>query len=184
MILSILGIIITLVCIIFFEENDFIEKLCGCGGIFVLYFAILLVISFFINATPYEVTATYELKQYDILGLENKKTEEFEANGIFVLGCGSFNAKTETEMNYYYFKNCEYGAMLETSPMAETYVREKDDVTPSLIWIMEERLYKGHPKLAKWFPFVEAEDRKEAIKQANILEVPVNTIKIEYNVDV
>ena len=183
MILSILGIIIILGYIIFFRGYDIEETLIGCVGIFIIYFGMMLCISGFINA-PYEVTATYELKQYDILGLENKKTEKFEASGRFVLGCGSFNAKTETEMNYYYFKNCEYGAMLETSPMAETYVREKDDITPSLIWIMEERLYKGHPKLAKWFPFVEAEDRKEAIKQANILEVPVNTIKIEYNVDV
>ena len=136
----------------------------------------------------YEVTAIYEQKQYEISGLENKTSQEFYLDGhyrgSFIIGYGSIHAETETEMNYYYFKDNEYGKILESVPTNEAYIREKDDVTPSLIWIVEERLYKGHPNLHKWFFTIRKEDEKQGIKTGTILEVPTNTIKIEYNVDI
>ena len=136
----------------------------------------------------YEVTTVYEQKQYNIIGLENKTSQEFYLDGeyrqAFFIGYGSVHGETNTEMNYYYFKENDYGRILESCPANETYIREKDDIVPSLIWIVEERLYKGHPKLHKWFFLVEEQDKKEGIKIGTILEVPLNTIKIEYNVDV
>ena len=59
----------------------------------------------------YEVTAIYEQKQYEISGLENKTSQEFyldgKYRGNFIIGYGSIHAETETEMNYYYFKDNE-----------------------------------------------------------------------------
>lgn len=136
----------------------------------------------------YEVTATYEQKQYKISGLENKTSQEFyldgKIGGSFFIGYGEIHGETKTEMNYFYFKESEYGKIIESVPTNEAYIREKDDITPSLIWIVEERLYKGHPNLHKWFFTIRKEDEKQGIKTGTILEVPTNTIKIEYNVDI
>ena len=159
-------------------------------GVFVGSVLLTLLNAFALICTDgvYEVTATYEEKQYNISGLESKTSQEFYLDGqyknFFCIGYGNIHAETNTEMNYYYFKDNEYGKILESVPTKETYIREKDDVTPSLIWIVEERLYKGHPKLSKWFFLVRKEDEKQGIKIGTILEVPLNTIKIEYNVDI
>lgn len=188
MILFIICIIILpiLICIICDEFRD-------VEGFFTLVFVgfilvLILNIIPLIGTSGYEVTATYEEKQYNISGLESKTSQEFYLDGqyrnFFCIGYGNIHAETNTEMNYYYFKDNEYGKILESVPVKETYIREKDDTMPSLIWIVEERLYKGYPKLNKWFFVARNEDEKQGIKIGTILEVPLNTIKIEYNVDI
>lgn len=190
MILFIICIIILpiLICIICDEFRD-VEgfSILVFGGVLLL--ALLNVFALIGGITVgYEVTATYEEKQYNISGLESKTSQEFYLDGqyknFFCIGYGNMHAETNTEMNYYYFKDNEYGKILESVPTKETYIREKDDVIPSLIWIVEERLYKGYPKLNKWFFAARNEDEKQGIKIGTILEVPLNTIKIEYNVDI
>lgn len=179
----ILPIFITIICDEFRDIGGF--SILVIGGYMLLA---LLNVFALIGATGYEVTATYEEKQYNISGLESKTSQEFYLDGqyrnFFCIGYGNMHAETNTEMNYYYFKNDEYGKILESVPTKETYIREKDDVIPSLIWIVEERLYKGYPKLSKWFFVVRKDDEKQGIKTGTILEVPLNTIKIEYNVDI
>lgn len=179
----ILPIFIIIVC----EEFQDFEGSFMSVGVGVAILALLNALATGIG-TNYEVTATYEEKQYNISGLESKTSQEFYLDGqyknFFCIGYGNMHAETNTEVNYYYFKDNEYGKILESVPTKETYIREKDDVTPSLIWIVEERLYKGHPKLSKWFFTVRKEDEKQGIKIGTILEVPLNTIKIEYNVDI
>jgi len=154
----------------------------------VMLFSITNVIAYGITDNDYDITAKYEEKQYEICGLENKTSQEFYLDGeykqSFFIGYGSIHAETETEMNYFYFKKNEYGKILESVPINEAYIREKEYVTPSLLWIVEERCYKGHPILSKLFFFIRKEDEKQGIKTGTILEVPTNTIKIEYNVDI
>lgn len=170
------------------DFEEVIEAISCVGIILVLIYGGTSILVLGITNAKYEVTAIYEEKQYKISGLENKTENKFELNGHyvkgFIIGQGYINAETKNEMNYYYFKENEYGKILESIPCKDTYIREKDDEIPCLIYVVEERKYKNYPILSKIFLGVRKEPKYEGIVIEKILQVPLNTIQIEYNVDI
>jgi hypothetical protein len=122
----------------------------------------------------------WEVEQYKIQGLESNIETKQETFGAFVLGCGFVNSDSDTDLKYYYFKVDEIGKQLESIEIDKTlntYIRETDNVEPCLIYRYEKRRDTG---FCKWlFGGIEMEH-----KVAEILVVPTNTIKIEYNVDI
>lgn len=144
------------------------------GGIFSMFvIAILLVGAEFRK----ETIRIYEEKQYEICGLENKTNTESYINGAFVLGFGYVNGSSSETIKYYYFKCNENGKKLESIDGTDIYIRETNEQTPCLIRKYREVKNKG---FWKWV-FGEGKSRQV---EAEILVVPENTIKIEYNVDI
>lgn len=162
-----------------FEWDDFV------GYIFCVIPTLIIfeVIAFGLASQQIESEEIYEEKQYNICGLENKTNKELSFQGRFVLGCGRITGETNTEEYYVYFKESEYGKILEKTPMDKTYVREKEGVTPALINIMKKTEYKKRPILSMFFISI-GMIKENTEKIGTILEVPTGTIKIEYNVDI
>lgn len=186
----IMCIIITLVVAII-TSNEFWEGLFTFAGVGFIILCIYGVICMSVSLHTdliYTVTAEYEQKQYNISGLENKTLQEFELNGTyrktFFLGYGSISAETNTEMNYYYFKENEYGKILESMACKDVYIREVENQESCLIYAVEEREFKGYPVLSKIFIGVNKESYKVGQVVERILQVPVGTVQIEYNVDI
>lgn len=185
------GVIACIVIIVIISkiiDNDFWENLFIFGFLFLAVYVFLCVVVWSFTDFKYTVTAEYEQKQYNISGLENKTSQEFELNGIyrktFFLGYGSISAETNTEMNYYYFKENEYGKILESMACKDVYIREVEDGENCLIYVVEEREFKGYPVLSKIFLGVNKESYKVGQVVERILQVPVGTVQIEYNVDI
>ena len=165
--------IIVGVCIAIFYDEDF-----GLGIITVVLFGILIL--FVIRLCYIDIVEEYEIEQYKIQGLENNITTNQSTNGAFILGFGYVNSQTKEEMKYYYFKVNDIGKKLETieiSNNSDTYIRETDEIEPCLIYRYQKTENKG---FFKWL-FGKCENET---KIAEILVVPSNTIKIEYNVDI
>lgn len=123
---------------------------------------------------------TYEEKQYAIQGLENNISTSQETNGAFVLGFGYINSDSKDNIKYYYFKVDELGKKLETLEItnySDIYIRETDDTEPCLIYVYEET---EHNKFFKWL----LGNHIYTNKTSEVLVVPKNTIKIEYNVEI
>ncbi len=189
-----IGLIICIIITLFIAiitSNEFWQGLfvfVGVGFIILGVYGVICMSVFLHTDSIYTVTAKYEQKQYNISGLENKTSQEFELNGTyrktFLLGYGSISAETDTEMNYYYFKENEYGKILESMACKDVYIREVEDGENCLIYVVEEREFKGYPVLSKIFLGVNKENRKIGQVVERILQVPVGTVQIEYNVDV
>ncbi|WP_288910951.1 hypothetical protein [uncultured Thomasclavelia sp.] len=122
----------------------------------------------------------YEEKQYEIQGLENNIISKENLSGDFILGFGYINGSTDEEIKYYYFKVNENGKKLETITIdnsQEVYIRETNEIKPCLIYKYQTTVNTG------FFRWLFGEDKVD-IKAAEILVVPTDTIKIEYNVEV
>ena len=150
----------------------------GLGVAFAILIAIIIIlIANSICGTPIE---EYEVVQYSIQGLENNITTKQETFGAFVLGCGFVNSETNEDMKYYYFKVNDLGKKLESITItnySNTYIRETNDIEPCLIYRYTKCKNEG---FLKWF----IGENEKSFKEATILVVPTNTIKIEYNVDI
>ena len=169
-ILSIIVLIVAIVISIHEEDFEgFIALIVFCGIVIGSIFALSLVRQKTIN--------TYEEKQYNIEGLENKTETKQEIHGHFILGIGNISGETEQEMKYYYFKSNKKGKKLKSVNANNVYIRETDEQKPCLIKEYEEQEFTGFLK----FMFGACNNRVEKNK---ILVVPTNTIKIEYNVDI
>lgn len=116
---------------------------------------------------------------YKIEGLESNMVINNTLSGSFILGCGSVEGKTSSKIKYYFFKETENGKSLESivGENSEVYIQETDDTEPCL---MKEY------KIIKQNKLFEILFWKMEIKQelSTILVVPLDTIKIEYNVEV
>lgn len=125
-----------------------------------------------------QISNEYEEKIYNIQGLENNISNDFKIQGAFILGCGYIDAETTSEMKYYYFMVDEYGKKLESISGNDVYIRETSETEPCLI-----KTYVNYEfnDFFKWF-LGENGFTKTEIK--NILVVPENTIKIDYNVEI
>lgn len=144
------------------------------GTIYIIF--ILFVVAYLDK----EVIKEYEVEQYKIQGLENNITTSQNTKGSFILGFGYVNSETQEEIKYYYFKVNDIGKKLETIEIgnnSDTYIRETDEMKPCLIYRYQKVKTKAY---WKWL-FGELE---KEIQIAEILVVPSNTIKIEYNVEV
>ena len=149
-----------------------------CGMFLWLFFIIIM--SGVCLTSSEVVGEPWEVEQYKIQGLESNIETKQETFGAFVLGCGFVNSDSKTDLKYYYFKVNDIGKQLESITInnySDTYIRETDDIEPCLIYRYEKRKNTG---FCKWlFGDMETEN-----KTAEILVVPTETIKIEYNVDI
>ena len=152
-----------------------------CALICVLLIAFIIFIGLGGISNVYKIVVKeYEKEQYKIQGLENNITTTQNTNGAFVLGFGYINSNTKEEMKYYYFKVNDIGKKLETIEItnnSDTYIRETDEIEPCLIYRYQETINKG---FWKWL----FGENRHSDKIAEILVVPKNTIKIEYNVEI
>lgn len=164
--------IIVGICIASYDED--------LGKSIITLVLLVILILYVIGCMNKDVTEEYETEQYKIQGLENNITTNQSTNGAFILGFGYVNSQTKEEMKYYYFKVNDIGKKLETIEIInnyDTYIRETDEIEPCLIYRYQKTENKG---FFKWL-FGKCENET---KIAEILVVPSNTIKIEYNVDI
>lgn len=155
------------------EDSD-----VGCWIFFIA--SIILLFLGVASIVSKEVVDEYEQVQYEIQGLENNIITSQDTTGRFILGFGSINSTTTEKIKYYYFKVDGIGKQLETinvNNFSNTYIRETDDIKPCLIHRYQVTKNTG------FFKWLFGESEKEALI-AEVLVVPTNTIKIEYNVEV
>lgn len=172
-IIIIIGIVIGI--ILSMRDEDFTPLMCF--GFIALIIVLLLG---GLSSCFQVVVREYEEKQYNIQGLENNITTSQKTNGAFVLGFGYINSETTEQIKYYYFKVNDIGKKLETIEIgnnSDTYIRETNKIEPCLIYRYQETKNKG---LFKWL----FGEERNPNKIAEILVVPENTIKIEYNVEI
>lgn len=150
------------------------------GEAIIVFGIIALLLLKLISLAFLEGINEYEEKQYEIQGLENNIISKENINGAFILGFGYINSSTDEEIKYYYFKVNDMGKKLETITIdnsQEVYIRETNEIKPCLIYKYQTTANKG------FFKWLFGEDKVDT-KVAEILVVPTNTIKIEYNVEV
>lgn len=141
---------------------------------------IVLMLLFLFSTVNTRVINEYEEKQYEIQGLENNIISKENTNGAFILGFGYINSSSDEEIKYYYFKVNENGKKLETITInnsQEVYIRETNEIKPCLIYKYQTTVNTG------FFKWLFGEDKIDT-KIAEILVVPTDTIKIEYNIEV
>ncbi len=157
------------------RDEDFTPLMC------IVFIALIIVLLLGGLSSCFQVVVReYEEKQYNIQGLENNITTSQKTSGAFVLGFGYINSETTEQIKYYYFKVNDIGKQLETIEIgnySNTYIRETNEIEPCLIYRYQETKNKG---LFKWL----FGEEREPNKIAEILVVPENTIKIEYNVEI
>ena len=187
-------ILITIILIIFFiyqrnETCDTFEAgaytfMLGC----ILFIVYLILEMFFGLITIQETIGRKEVKQYNISGLENKTTQEFNFEGeylqAFTIGYGNISGETETEMNYWFFMENEYGKKITSIPCTDVYIREvEENEEYCLIYVVEEYRHKGNKILSWFFKTISEEDFITSEVKEKILQVPYGTVQVEYNVN-
>lgn len=149
------------------------------GLIFSIFISAFIIIILVLLEQP--IGEPYEEVQYKIQGLENNITTTQNTSGTFILGCGYIESESKETLKYYYFKINDIGKQLESIEINDNsniYIRETDDVEPCLIYRHQKMKY---PKFYEWFIGGTCETTTIT---AEILVVPTNTIKIEYNIDI
>jgi len=151
-------------------------------GIITLVFIILVAIPIInLMVVKYNVREIQEV-QYTITGLEFQENVNDELKGCFILGSGKIEANTVRELKYVYFINTEYGKQLHSSEASKVYIKETDNEAPKLVTIKRiawryaniiDKLW-GHDDIIENGTTVVGE----------ILVVPTNTIKIDYNIEI
>lgn len=176
LVISIIIIVISMI-IIGIETNSIVEGILK--GLLVGIMISMLVIALFciVAAFNQQEIGTYEEKQYEITGLENKTNTESNINGSFLLGFGYVSGSSSEKMKYYYFRTDENGKKLESIDGTDIYIKETNEESPCLVYKYQECVNKG---FWKW---LFGEEKNKYI-DAKILVVPEDTIKIEYNVDI
>lgn len=175
------GIIGFIILILMIKESYFdFGDIIGMFLTLLFIWAVTTGLLWFIASCMTNKVKTYEKKQYDIQGLENNISTSQETNGAFILGFGYINSNDKDNIKYYYFKVDELGKKLETLEItnySDIYIRETDDTEPCLIYVYEET---ENNKFFEWL----LGKHTYTNKSAEVLVVPKNTIKIEYNVEV
>lgn len=118
-----------------------------------------------------------------ITGLELNNQEQINLNGAFILGSGTIKGSKVSKPQYIFFSNTEYGKQLRTTDTDTVYLKETDDEEPKLINIKQKRIRKLNWIDYLWGNKAEEEIINDMLK-GQILIVPTNTIKIEYNVEI
>lgn len=147
------------------------------GAFFGFIFSILILI-FLAIIVPTNAINEYQEVQYEIQGLENKNLTEYNASGMFILGCGGFSGNNNNSIKYYYFRTNEYGKKLESIDGTNIYIKETNEQKPCLIHVYETLQIEDG--FFRWFF---GDETTNHLKE-KILVVPENTIKIDYNVDI
>lgn len=187
-------IVITIILIIFFiyQRNETCDTFEAGAYTFMLGFILaiiyLILEMFFGLITIQETIGRKEVKQYNISGLENKTTQEFKFEGeyvqAFTIGYGNISGGAETEMNYWFFMENEYGKKITSIPCADVYIREvEENEEYCLIYVIEQYRHKGNKILSWFFGAISEEDFITSEVKEKILQVPYGTVQVEYNVN-
>lgn len=183
----VLALILTIVAIIgaflytnyelgYLDAGEVVKNLLVFGILLGFVYGMIWLV---LSCITYSTGEVCEEVLYNIEGLQNNVEINQYINGTFILGCGSVSGGSNATMKYYYFKCNEFGKALETLNAAngDIYIRETDDQEPCLIQVYD--VFKSNP----WYNFLFGEfERKEP--KCKVLVVPINTIKIDYNVDI
>lgn len=178
--IAIILTIITMLMAHWFDEEI-------AAGVCTVLAAFLIIVPI-ANHSCAETTSEYQETAYEITGLEFKTElhEDASLTGAFILGSGFVTGSSETtkEMYYVFFANTDYGKQLQTIKGENIYIKETDEENPKLIKIMEKRQRK-----ANWIDVLWGHEHGETIElnaheKGQILVVPTNTVKIDYNVEI
>lgn len=125
----------------------------------------------------------YQEELYTITGLELTNNQESKLNGNFILGIGYVNGSSADKLQYVFFANTKYGKQLKTTDTKKIYLRETNDEEPKIINIKRKTVRKTNFIDTLW-----GNKNKEEIMEdtvvGQIVVVPTNTIKIDYNVEI
>ena len=129
-------------------------------------------------------STSYEEIAYEITGLELQSYENEKLSGSFILGSGYVSGSRSIELQYIFFANTEHGKQLKTAKGANLYIRETDEEAPKLINI-KTKIYRR----ANWVDQLWGHEKGEEIvseirDSGQVLVVPTNTIKIDYNIEI
>lgn len=176
-------IVVTIVTLLIAHWLD--EEIAAGACVVLAGFLLILPIA---NHACEDTKSEFQEIAYEITGLEFK-TETYEdasLTGAFLLGSGFVTGSSETtkEMYYVFFANTEYGKQLQTIQGENIYIKETDEESPKLIKIMDKRQRK-----ANWIDVLWGHEYGEIIElnakeKGQILVVPTNTVKIDYNVEI
>lgn len=177
-ILSILILLLVYVSIYYFTYDD-----DSATTIAVLVFMVLAGTSIINNFIGISEPIEYQQTECTITGLESLNTEQTKINGAFILGTGTVSSSNNPKIQYVFFANTDYGKQLRTTDTQKIYLKETDKEEPKLINIRQKRVRK-----LNWIDYLWGNKNEEKIMTdiltGQILIVPTNTIKIEYNVEI
>lgn len=165
------------------SDDGEVGAICSLIAIFILAFIPIG------NSITYEgEEIEYQQTMYEITGLEFKTEfkEESGLTGVFLLGAGFATGSSETtkEMYYVFFANTEYGKQLQTIQGENIYIKETDDESPKLIQIMTKRQRTANIIDRLWGYKKGEKIELNPAEKGQILVVPTNTVKIDYNVEI
>ena len=153
------------------------------GSIVMLLLIIFTVVPIVNQFTGVGEPIEYQEVVCTITGLELNNQEQINLNGAFILGSGTIKGSKVSKPQYIFFSNTEYGKQLRTTDTDTVYLKETDDEEPKLINIKQKRIRKLNWIDYLWGNKAEEEIINDMLK-GQILIVPTNTIKIEYNVEI
>lgn len=125
----------------------------------------------------------YQQEKYTITGLELVSNENSSLSEKFILGTGKISGSSNTELKYVFFANTQYGKQLMTTNTKNIYLKETDDETPKIIEIRQKTVRKTN-----WIDYLWGTKEEEVLDSdelvGEIVIVPTNTIKIDYNIKI
>jgi len=138
-------------------------------GIFILIFLFLGLVGFFVFPFVYQyddttqLVVTSEAPIYSVV-------DNTSVSGGFFLGCGY----TGSDLNYYYITKDEFGENVNKVSATSTSIKTIDG-DPRIVQYEYQHTKKGQGwfVIRAWFP----------LKKRTVLEVPEDTIKYDYNID-
>lgn len=133
----------------------------------------LFLVSFCFPRTEEE----YIVDDGTIQGLELKDDNTYRVQGCFILGTGAASTYKNSP-KYYFFFDTDKGKILQSTETDNVYIKETNDEAPNHKTIYKKTTFSGFPKIlfGTWLD--------KDVKFGEILVVPENTIKIDYNVDI
>ena len=158
-------------------DEDFASSIC------VLLFFVLLTTPMINQTIGVQEPFEYQEELYTITGLELKNESSTQLNGHFILGTGYINGSNKDKLQYVFFANTEYGKQLKTTDTNNIYLRETDDEEPKIINIKQKRIRKTNFIDLLWGNKNEEEIVRDDLV-GQIVVVPTNTIKIDYNIEI
>ena len=178
-ILSIVLIVASYLVVYYLTKGDD-DSASGFAIIVLMLVGVAPIINTFVTVqTPVE----YQEMECTITGLELVDSEISKLKGTFILGTGTISGNKSSDLKYVFFANTPYGKQMRTTNTNNLYLRETDDEEPKLINIKTKQV-KRMSWIDRLWGHKEDEISINEIVKGQILVVPTNTIKIEYNVDI
>lgn len=162
-----------------FMDDDYDTAVMICSLLFIVMVLAPITNLFIGIQEPVE----YQQEKYTITGLELVSNENSSFSGKFILGTGKVSGSSNTELKYVFFANTQYGKQLMTTNTRNIYLKETDDETPKIIEIRQKIVRKTN-----WIDYLWGTKEEEVLDSdklvGEIVIVPTNIIKIDYNVEI